>query len=150
MNFETVVSDVKGRLEVAGTRAQGAAEASLKTLKQANEIVLSGVQDVVEVQTEAGKALIEAGKTSFEKAKVAGLVAVAQNPIEYLPDGKDTIVDAFDETVKIATKTSSQLAKTFKTGYTTVSNKIAGKPVRRAAKKAVRKVARKAEAAVAA
>ncbi|MBI2383004.1 MAG: phasin family protein [Gammaproteobacteria bacterium] len=136
MNIETVVNDVKGRLEVVGTRAQGAAEASIETLKLANDVLLNGVQGVVKTQTEAGKALFEAGKASFEKAKTAGLVAVVQNPIEYLPEGKDTIVGAFDETVKIATKTGEELVKVVKTGYETVAAKVAGKTTAKRAKAA--------------
>lgn len=150
MKFDTVVNDVKDVLEDAGSRAQGAAEVSLKTLKQANEIVIAGVQDVVEVQAEAGKALIEAGKASLEKAKSAGLVAVAQSPIEYLPETKDTVVSAFDESLKIATKTGEQLAKVFKTGYSNAAKKISGRPVKKTVRKVARKAAKTTEAAVAA
>lgn len=153
MNFETVVSDVKDQLETVGERAQKAAEASYKTLKQANEVVIDGFQGLVKTQTDAAKDLIEAGKQSFEKAKTAGLVAVASNPIEYLPDGRDTLVGAFQDSVDVITKTGEELAKVVKTGYETVAARIQGKPLVKKAgakRKAPHKAKRAAEPAEAA
>lgn len=146
MNFEKAVKEVQGRLETVGERSQDVAKVSLKTLKSANEIVVEGVQDIVAVQTAAAKDLYAAGKQSFDKAVAAGLVAVVKAPVEYLPEGRETIVDAFNETVDTVTKTGEKLVKVAKTGYQGISASIQGKPLRKAVRKA-RKAATQATAA---
>jgi hypothetical protein len=146
--LETVTKEVQGTLEIVGERSQGVAKVSLKTLKAANEIVISGVQDIVTAQAAAAKDLFSASKQSLDKAVAAGLVAVVKSPVEYIPDGKDTIVGAFNETVETITKTGEKLVKVAKSGYQGVSATIQGKPQRKAAqKKAVRKIAATAAAA---
>lgn len=148
MTFEKAVKEVQGRLETVGERSQDVAKVSLKTLKAANEIVISGVQDIVTAQAAAAKDLYAAGKQSFDKAVAAGLVAVVKRPVAYIPEGKDTIVGAFNETVETVAKTGEKLVKVVKTGYEGVAASIQGKRTRRAtAKKAVRKVAATAAAA---
>ena len=148
MTFEKAVKEVQDRLETVGERSQDVAKVSLKTLKAANEIVISGVQDIVTAQTAAAKDLYNAGKQSLDKAVAAGLVAVVKSPIEYLPEGKDTIVGAFNETVETITKTGEKLVKVAKNGYVGVAASIQGKRTARAtAKKAVRKTAATAAAA---
>ncbi len=141
MNIEKAVKEVQDRLETVGERSQDVAKVSLKTLKAANEIVVGGVQDIVAVQTAAAKDLYTAGKQSFDKAVAAGLVAVVKAPVEYLPDGRQTIVGAFNETVETVTKTGEKLVKVAKSGYDGIAASIQGKPLRKPAKKAVRKVA---------
>jgi predicted SnoaL-like aldol condensation-catalyzing enzyme len=144
MNFEKAVNEVKDRLETVGERAEKVAKTSFQTLKQANEVVLSGVEGVVKTQTEAAKELFEAGKESFEKAKTAGLVAVASSPIEYLPDGRDTIVGAFNDTVDVVSKTGEKLVKVVVNGYEAAYAQIQGKTVRKAgAKKTARKTTKR-------
>lgn len=143
MTFEKAVKEVQGRLETVGERSQDVAKVSLKTLTKANEIVISGVQDIVTAQTAAAKDLFSASKQSFDKAVAAGLVAVVKSPVEYIPDGKDTIVGAFNETVDTVAKTGEKLVKVVKTGYQDVAKTIQGKPLRKAtrhAKKAARTV----------
>lgn len=157
MNVETLVSDVKARTDVVVTRGQEVLEAGFETLKAANAIVVDGVQVLVQTQVAAGKELIELAQASLEKAKTDGVKAVAANPIAYLPEGKDTVVGAYNDSVATVSKTSDQLAKTFKGGYKTISAKLAGKPVAKkvskatkAAKKTVRKTASKARKTAAA
>jgi hypothetical protein len=146
MNFEKAVKEVQGTLETVGERSQDVAKVSLKTLKAANEIVVEGVQDIVALQTAAAKDLYTAGKQSFDKAVAAGLVAVVKAPVEYLPEGRETIVGAFNDTVETVTKTGEKLVKVAKTGYQGITASIQGKPVRKAAKK-VRKAVHTAAAA---
>ena len=144
MTFEKAVKEVQDRLETVGERSQDVAKVSLKTLKAANEIVIEGVQDIVTAQTAAAKDLYAAGKESFDKAVAAGLVAVVKAPVEYLPEGRDTIVGAFNETVDTLTKTGEKLVKVAKAGYQDVTLTIQGKPLKkatRAAKKATRNIA---------
>lgn len=148
MTFEKAVKEVQGTLETVGERSQDVAKVSLKTLKAANQIIVAGVQDIVTAQTAAAKDLYVAGKTSIEKAVADGLVAVVKSPVEYLPEGKDTILGAFNETVDTLSKTTTKLVKVAKTGYQGVSASIQGKrPVRAAVKKSARKVAATATAA---
>lgn len=150
MNFEKAVNEVKGRIETVGEQAQDVAKVSFETLKAANDVVISGVQGLVETHTEAAKDLYTAGKQSFDKAVAAGLLAVVTNPIEYLPEGRETIVDAFNDTVTVFTKTGEKLVKVVKSGYEDVAASFNGKPVRKikkTARKAVRKSVESAQAA---
>jgi hypothetical protein len=150
MNIEKAVKEVQDRLETVGERSQDVAKVSVKTLKAANDIVIAGVQDIVTVQTAAAKDLYAASKQSFDKAVAAGLVAVVKAPVEYIPEGRDTIVGAFNDTVETVTKTGGKLAKVAKSGYEGIAASIQGKRTRKAAtKKAVRKVAATAAAATA-
>lgn len=148
MNFEKVAKEVKGQLETVAERSQGVAKVSVKTLKAANEVVIEGVQDIVQTQTEAAKDLYTAGKHSFEKAANAGLVAVVKNPINYLPDGRDTIVDAFNETIETVTKTGERLAKVAKNGYAGITAEISGKPLRTTTGKKAHRKTRKVSSEV--
>jgi hypothetical protein len=139
MNIEKAVKEVQGRIELVGERSQDVAKVSIKTLKAANEIVVEGVQGVVAVQTAAAKDLYTAGKQSFDKAVAAGLVAVAKSPVEFLPEGRETIVGAFNETVDTVTKTGEKLAKVAKSGYQGIAASIQGKQIRKPAAKKARK-----------
>ena len=141
MNIEKAVKEVQDRLELVGERSQGVAKVSVKTLKAANEIVVEGVQGVVAVQTAAAKDLYTAGKQSFDKAVAAGLVAVAKSPVEFLPEGRETIVGAFNETVDTVTQTGEKLAQVAKSGYQGIAASIQGKQIRKPVRKAARKVA---------
>lgn len=149
MTFDKAVKEVQETLETVGERSQDVAKVSLKTLKAANEIVISGVQDIVTAQTAAAKDLYSASKHSFDKAVADGLVAVVKSPIDYVPEGKDTIVGAFNETVDTVTKTGEKLAKVVKTGYEDVAATIQGKAKKARARKAVRKASAAAQAAAA-
>ncbi len=152
MNIETVMSEVKDRLETAGTHAQDVAQISLETLKQANKIVVSSAQDLFKTHSDTIKVVFDATKTSFEKALADGLKAVAANPVSYIPDGREPIVAAFNETVGTFTKTGEKLAKVIKSGYEDVAAKFGDEPVktvRRTAKKGARKATAAAKRATA-
>jgi hypothetical protein len=145
VKFEKAVKEVQDRLETVGERGQGVAKVSFKALKAANEVIIEGVQDLVTTQTAAAKDLFSATKQSFDKATAAGLVAVVKSPIEYLPDGRDTIVDAFQETIETVTKTGVKVAKN---GYEGVAAQIAGKALRTQGGKRAKAKTRKVSAEV--
>jgi hypothetical protein len=152
MNFETLMKDVQKQVEPIVEQGQELLEqgqevvlAGFETLKTANGIVVDGVQTLVKTQVEAGKDLFEAAQTSFEKAMTDGIKAVAADPISYLPEGKERVVSAYNDSIVVVTKTGDKLAKTFKSGYKTISAKINGKPV-----PAKRKTTRRAAATAAA
>lgn len=152
MNVETLVNDVKTRADVVVTRGQDVLEVGVDTIKAANAIVVDGVQELVQTNVAAGKELVSLAQASFDKARTDGVKAVAANPIAYIPEGKTTVVAAFNDSVATVTKTGDQLAKTFTTSFETITAKINGetlKPAKaaKAAKKAVRKVATKAKKA---
>ena len=130
--FETVTKDAQDLAETIGERSQGVAKVSLKHIKAANEIVIEGVQDIVTAQTAAAKDLFAASKQSLDKAVSAGLVAVVKEPVAYIPEGRDTLVGAFNETVDTLTKTGEKLVKVAKAGYTDVTLTIQGKPLKKA------------------
>ncbi len=146
MNFETVVQDVKDRLDTVGTQAQDVAKRGVETLKTTGEIVVTSVQGLVKTNASYAKTLADAGKASFEKASKDGLVAVVKHPAEYLPAGRETLVGAFNDTVEQLGKTSEQLVKTLKAGVEDITVVINGKssPAKRAAK-TVKSTAKRAQ-----
>ncbi|HEY9546625.1 MAG TPA: phasin family protein [Solimonas sp.] len=145
MSVEAIVSDVKTRADVVVTRGQEAFEAGVETLVAANTIVIDGVQELVQTNVGAGKELATLVQASVNKAKVDGLKAVAANPIAYLPEGKNTVVTAYSDSIKVVSKTGGELAKTLKSGVETITAKIQGQaPVVAKAKKTAKKTVAKA------
>lgn len=148
MDFETVVTDVKGRFETVSAQAQDVAKLGVNTFKASTDVVVAGVQDLVKSNSGVAKHLVDAGKTSFEKAKADGFVAVASNPVEYLPQGRNEVVSAFNSSVTLVSKTGEKLVKVLKGGVNDISVTISGKPsVKRTVKKtatSARKTATKA------
>lgn len=155
MNVETIVNDVKGRVEPILEQGQDILAqgqevvlAGFETLKSANAIVVESVQMLVKTQVEAGKDLITEAQSSFEKAKTDGFKAVAADPIAYLPESKERLLSAYNDSIAVVSKTGDELAKTFKQGYQTISAKITGEPVVKKVRSTAKKVAGKARKAV--
>jgi hypothetical protein len=136
MNVETIVTDVKERVEPVFNKGQDVATLTFETVKQSNQIVFDGAQELVKTNVEAGKDLFSAAKVSFEKAKTDGVKAVASSPIDYLPAGKDRVIAAYNDSLAVVTKTGEELVKVWKKGYGDVNAVITGNPVAAAAKKA--------------
>lgn len=147
MNVETIVNDVKGRVEPIVAKGQEVVEAGFETLKSANAIIVEGVQTLVQTNVAAGKDLFAAAQTSFEKAKTDGLKTVAANPVAYLPEGKDVVVAAYNDTVSLVSKTSDELVQTLKEGFDSINATLTGKPVVAKVKATVKKAASKAKKA---
>lgn len=146
MNVETIVNDVKGKVEPIVAKGQDAVQAGFETLKTANGIVVEGVQTLVKTNVDAGKDLFAAAQTSFEKAKADGIKTVAANPVAYLPEGKDRVIAAYNDSVSLVTKTGDELVKTLKAGYDSINAAITGEAVAvTKAKTTVKKVAAKAK-----
>ena len=142
MNVESIVNDVKGRVEPIVTRGQDVVYSGFEVLKSANGIVADGFSGVYKANYEAGKTLFGAAQTSFQKVKTDGIKAVASNPGAYVPEGKDTVVSAFNTSVDVVVKTGDDLVKTMKQGVETLSAKIKGESVTVAkAKSTVKKAA---------
>lgn len=156
MNVETIVNDVKVRAETVAAKGQEVVETSFETLKAANAIVVEGVTSLLETNVAAGKDLLAATQTSFSKAKTDGIKAVAANPVAYLPEGKDRVIAAYNDSVAVVSKTSDELVKTLKQGYESISAKLAGEAedvvadatatVKKTVKKAGAKAKKKASA----
>lgn len=140
MNFETVVQDVKGRLDIVGTQAQDAAKHGVETFKAGSDVVVTSVQGLFKTHSGVAKELAENGKASFDKAVKDGLVAVAKQPADYLPEGKDKLVGAFNDTVTTVSATGEKLAKVIKTGVNDITVVFKGEQgtVKPAAKRATR------------
>lgn len=148
MSVETIVSDVKDRVEPIVAKGQEVVLAGFETLKAVNVIVVDGVQTLVQTQFEASKDLFELAQISFEKAKTDGLKAVAADPIAYLPEGKERVISAYNDSVAVFTKTGDELVSAFKQGYETITAKIAGDEPIKAARKTVKKTAARARKTV--
>jgi hypothetical protein len=151
MSLQTVVEDVKGRVETLTAQGQKVAQISLDTLKQTGEIVADKFQALVKTESEAAKELYAAAKLGLDKARADGIKAVAAAPIGYLPP-KDKFVTVYTDTVTIVSKTGDELYKTLKTGFSSIQAEFKGTPapvkkVKAATKKAagaVKKAAAKA------
>lgn len=150
MNVETLVADVKTRVEPIVAKGQEIATVSLDALKQTTTVLVDGVQTVVKTQIDAGKDLFAAVQTSFEKAKTDGLKAVAAAPIEYLPAGRERVISAYNDTLATVTKTGEQVVQVVRKGFEEVSAKFTGvtvevvpaaAPAKKTAKKASAKKA---------
>ena len=141
MSLQTVVDDVKGRVETLTSQSQKVAQISLDTLKQTGEIVVDKLQELVKTESEAAKELYASAKLGLDKAIADGLKAVAAAPISYLPP-KDKFVTVYTDTVTLVTATSDQVYKTLKTGFSSIQAELKGeaapvvKKVKTAAKKA--------------
>ena len=151
MGVETIVSDVKGAVEPYMVKGKDVVTLSYETLKQANTVVVEGVQELFKANVDAGKDLFAAAQTSFEKARTDGLKAVAAKPIEYIPDGRDVVIAAYNDSFSIVTKTGEELFSVVKKGYGDVTAKLTGSTtVSGEVKKAqstVRKTAKRATSA---
>ncbi len=129
MNVESIVSDVKGRVEPIVAKGQDVVFYSFEVLKSANTIVVDGVTTVYRLNLAAGKDLVGFAQSSFEKAKADGIKAVASNPVAYLPEGKDALFGALSQTRETVIKTGDDLVKTFKSGLETLTAKLNGETV---------------------
>jgi hypothetical protein len=141
MSLQTVVDDVKGRVETLTTQGQKVAQISLDTLKQTGEIAADKFQALVKTQSDAAKEIYTEAKAGFDKARADGLKAVAAAPISYLP-AKDKFVTVYNETVTLVSNTGDELYKALKSGFDSIQAEIKGevvkveKKVKAAAKKA--------------
>jgi hypothetical protein len=140
MSLQTVVDDVKGRVETLTSQSQKVAQISLDTLKQTGEIVVDKLQELVKTESEAAKELYSVTKLSFDKAIADGFKAFAAAPISYLPP-KDKFVTVYTDTVTLVSATGDELYKTLKTGFSSIQAELKGeapvvKKVKTAAKKA--------------
>lgn len=140
MGFETVVNDVRSRVEGYAAHGQKLVKTSLESVKQGGEIVLEGLQSLLDNHTSAAKEIFASAKSGLEKARSDGLKAVASSPISYLPP-KEKFVGLFSDTAEVFSKTSDELVKTFKQGYDSLKAEFDGSAQRaaRGAKRTVRK-----------
>lgn len=143
MNVETIVNDVKGAVDPYLTKGQDVLSVSVDTVKQANTVVVDGVQDLFKTNIDAGKGLIEAAQSSFEKARADGVKQVASEPVSYLPEGKDLVLGAYKDSFKILTRTSEDLVSVARKGYDDVYATVSGKKTVSTAAKKVKKTVRK-------
>jgi len=148
MSLQSVVEDVKGRVETLSGHGQKVAEISIDSLKQAGDVVVGGYKSLVSDNTAAAKEIYSAAVSSFEKAKTDGLKAVAADPISYLPT-TDMLTAPFSQTVTVVSRTGEELYKVVKTGVETIQAQLTGKPaVVAKAEKAVKATTKKAAASV--
>ena len=147
MNFQSVVEDVKGRVETISGHGQKVAEISIDSLKQVGDVVVGGYKSLVTENTTAAKEIYSAAVSSFEKAKTDGLKAIAADPISYLP-ATDTLVAPFSQTVTVVSRTGEELYKVVKTGVETIQAQLTGKSPAAKVAKAAKTTTKKAAATV--
>lgn len=153
MNLQSVVEDVKGRVETISAQGQKVAEISLDSLKAAGDVVVETVQTLVKDHTALANDLFSSAKSGFEKAKSDGIKAVVADPIAYLPP-KAPIIETFNHSVTIVTKGGDELVKVARTGFSNIQAELTGKPATvakatRSVKAAAKKVTASAKKAAA-
>lgn len=152
MELQTVINDVKGKAETYADQAQNVIKTSVDVVKQANGIVVGSVQTLAKTESAAAKDLYEAAVASFEKAKKAGVKAVANEPMAYVPAGRDRVTTAYTDSVKVVTKARTDLEKVFDKGFDSIQvtlgvKKPAPKRAASTAKKTATKTASSAKTA---
>lgn len=151
MNVESIVADVKGRVQPLVDKGQEVVNLSVDTIKQANGLVTDRVQTLFKTQYSAGKEIFMAAQASLEKAKADGLKAVISSPVAYLPEGRDKLVGVYQESISVVTRTGEDLAQLARKSYGDVSKTLNGasetkvrvKKAKTKAKATVRKTAKK-------
>ncbi len=128
MSLQSVVDDVKGRVEAIGAHGQEVVKISVETLKQANTLVVDSFHALLKDHSATAKDIYSSAKSGFEKAKADGFKAVVTDPIAYLPS-TDKLIDALNGTVSTFSKTGDELLKTVKSGFESVQSQLTGKPV---------------------
>lgn len=147
MSLQTVVDDVKGRVETLTSQGQKVAQISLDTIKQANGIVVDKVQALVKAETEAAKELFSIAKASLDKARADGFKAVTAAPISYLPP-KDKFVTVYTDTVTLLSSAGDEVYQALKTGFSSIQGELKGESVTvKKVKSATKKVASAAKKA---
>lgn len=144
MEIQVVINDVKGKAETYAGQAQGVIKTSVEVAKQANGIFVGSMQTLAKTEGAAAKDLYDAALASFEKAKKAGVKAVANKPAEYVPNGRDRIVTAYSDSVKVVTKARTDLEKVLEKGFDTIQVQLGLK--KPAPKKRATSTAKKAPA----
>lgn len=155
MNLQTVVDDVKGRVEGLSNQSQKMAQVSISTLKQANEVVTDNVRSLFQGNTDVARDLYASARSGFEKARADGVKAVVADPISYLPP-RDKFFDAFKDNRSIVVKTGDDLVKLVKEGISAINGDIedvatevkkSASKARSTARKTTKKATRKVKAA---
>jgi hypothetical protein len=145
MSLQTVVDDVKGRVETLTNQGQKVAQISFDTLKHTGEIAADKFQALLKTQTEAAKGIYADAKAGLDKARADGLKAVSAAPISYLP-AKDKFVTVYNETVTLVSDAGDELYKAIKSGFETIQAEFKGEVVK--VEKKVKTAAKKATGAV--
>lgn len=139
MAIQSIIKDVKTRVETAGKQYQDAFFATIEINKKAFAVVSSNARSLANTEVGAAKNLFAAAQASFEKARQDGVREVANRPGAYVPNGRDQIVAAYKQTIDLLVKTGNELTGVVTNGYKTVLDKLNGK--KPAAKKTVAKKA---------
>ena len=158
MQVQEIIEDVKGRAEKVSKeaqvryekvskQAQDVIKTSRDTAKKAGDLVKKNAKKVADTNQTTAKGLIGNAKSSLSKAREAGIKEVAAKPAEFLPEGKDDVLKAYNVTVTTVTKTREDLAKLLKKSADQIKVTIEGKkPVAKKATTARKPAARKAPA----
>lgn len=149
MEFQTVINDVKGKAETYAGQAQDVFKTSVNVVKQANGIVTGSVQTLAKTESAAAKDLYASAVASFEKAKKAGFKAVANEPMAYVPAGRDRVSSAYSDSIKVVTKARTDLEKVFNKGFDAIQVSLGVKKSapKRAASSAKKTAAKSANSA---
>lgn len=127
MSLQTIVEDVRVRVESFTAHGQKVAQIYLDTLKSANGIVTDTFHTLVKTETDAAKELFSSAKSGLDKAKADGLRAVATAPVSYLPP-REKLFTPFNRTVSLLGDTGDELYKTFKSGFVSIQGEFNGAP----------------------
>lgn len=128
MAIQNIVNDVKTRVDSASKPYSEAFKAYVDVQKKAFGVVTDSAQTLAKTEADAAKDVFQAARASFDKAREDGVKQIASQPQAYVPDSRERIVSAYNDTVDQLRKTGNELNDVVSKGYQTVVNKLIGKP----------------------
>lgn len=124
MKIQTIVSDMRSRVETAGKQYQGVLKAYVSAQREALTVVTRNGQTLANTEIGAAKNVFAAARASFDKARKDGVRKVASNPQAYVPNGRDQIVSAYKDAINLLLKAGNELTGVVSNGYKSVLGQL--------------------------
>jgi hypothetical protein len=128
MKIQSVVSDVRQRLETAARPYQGAFKAYVDAQRKALTVVTRSSQSLANTEIGAAKNIFASARASFDRARNDGLLQLASKPRSYLPRSRPQLIEAYKVTIDLLMKTGNELNDVVSNGYRSVRGELAGQP----------------------
>lgn len=128
MKIQSVVHDVRQRIETAGRHYQGAFKAYVDAQRKALTVVSRNGQSLANTEIGAAKNIYASARASFERARADGVRQLASQPTSYLPSSRPQLIEAYKTTMDLLVKTGNELNDVVWSGYRNVWGQLRGQP----------------------
>lgn len=128
MAIENIASNLQQRVERASKAYHGVRGVWNDTRRQAAAIVGHNSRAVANTEIGAAKNIYTSAQAAFRRAKRDGLRKVAQHPTRYVPAGRKQTRAAYRATLKLLTRTGSELSAVASGGYRQAAAELRGGP----------------------